>query len=255
MAQSTNSSSYQQGDPAAWYRKSLGRTIIYFSLGVVAVLGITAIIAVAASSKESSAAVKDILSLLLPVISVWVGTILAFYYGKENYETAAKSTADLVKQLTPEEKLKSIPAKSVMIPIEKASKLILDKPEDQMKLSDIIKRLDTEKKKRLPIMDTNGCIKFIAHRSTVDQFIVQKAFAGKQLTELTLKDLIDDKDYHNILTAGFGTINPSASLADAKILIDKIDLCLDVFITEDGTAQTKVIGWITNVIITEQARV
>jgi hypothetical protein len=67
--------------------------------------------------------------------------------------------------------------------------------------------------------------------------------------------MLDDGKYKLILENGFGTIPPTSNLADAKALMDKTPICLDVFITEDGTRNTKVLGWLTNVQIMEQARV
>jgi hypothetical protein len=37
--------------------------------------------------------------------------------------------------------------------------------------------------------------------------------------------------------------------------MEKIKICSDVFATEDGTINTKVIGWVTNIIVEEQSGV
>lgn len=53
--------------------------------------------------------IMTIFTTVVAVVGTWVGTILAFYFSRENFEAAAKSsaatTAALVKQLTPSEKL------------------------------------------------------------------------------------------------------------------------------------------------------
>jgi hypothetical protein len=42
---------------------------------------------------------------LLPLWGTWIGTVLAFYFGKANFEAATQSYKDAIKTLTPEEKI------------------------------------------------------------------------------------------------------------------------------------------------------
>lgn len=237
----------------------LARWIVLFSFGVIGALGLAAIIigALDSDATERFRAVKDILSLLLPVIGAWAGAVLAYYFSKENFEAAARSTSNLVQQLTPDERLRSIIATNVMIPIDNATKLTLSKPANATTLKkDIIDDiLDKQDRNRLPILDGQGRAQYMAHRSTIDQFIVQEVAKNIPLANLSLQSMLDDGKYKLVLENGFGTIQATSSLADAKDLMDKTPICLDVFITEDGTRNTKVLGWLTNVQIMEQARV
>ena len=57
------------------------------------------------------------LGVLLPVIGAWVGTVLAFYFGQVNFEAASRSAANLVRQLSPREKLQAEPAGHAMMKI------------------------------------------------------------------------------------------------------------------------------------------
>lgn len=243
------------------FRESVARWVVTFSLWALGILGLAAIVAgtVAGYSDGDKlfTFVKDVLSIILPMIGVWVGTVLAFYFSRENFEAATRSTAALVKQLTPEEKLKSVSVKDAMIAIETATKLILDKTEDQIKLKvDVIDALLEKeiKRSRLPILDKTGIIKYIAHRSLIDAFIAKSLATGKKLEDLTLKNLLDDTESKRIMES-FKTLSVTATLADAKILVDKDKNCADIFITEDGTPKTKVVGWVTDVKIREQSTV
>lgn len=238
------------------FRFNLARWIVIFVFSATGLIGITAIIA-AVWRDNAFQPVKDILGILLPVISAWAGTVFAFYFGRENFETAARSTAALVRQLTPEEKLRSIIFKEVMIPIDQAAKLILNKPENQIKLkADMIDGiLVKEGRERLPMLDQQGRIKFMAHRSLIDRFIVQETAKNKKAEDLTLADMLADAATKDVLEQSFQTVLETASLAEVKALMDKIKLCSDVFSTEDGTASTKVTGWVTNVIVRQQSTV
>src|SRR5205823_8752413 len=79
---------------------------------------------------------KYVLGVLLPVIGAWVGTVLAFYFGKENFEAASKSAASLVRQLSPREKLQAEPAGHAMMKINDVTtfKIPADKTEADIKI-------------------------------------------------------------------------------------------------------------------------
>jgi hypothetical protein len=194
---------------------------------------------------------------ILPLLGTWVGTVLAYYFARENFESASRSVREMAKQLTPMEKLKSIFIKDVMINIGKAVTFILGKPEKEIKLrADIIDaKLEKENYERLPILDTEGRIKYMAHRSLFDKFIGQETAKGKNPVDLTLQDMLDDAKYKDVLTGSFKTLLETSNLAEAKTLMDKIKICSDVFATEDGTPNSKVLGWVTNIIVGEQAKV
>src|SRR4051794_9075198 len=46
-----------------------------------------------------------VLGVLLPLWGTWIGTILAYYYSKDNFEVANKSVQQLVDKLTSDKKL------------------------------------------------------------------------------------------------------------------------------------------------------
>ena len=66
---------------SGWFREKLAIVIVVVSLVVVVVLGGIAIV----SSSERAGAADKILTMILPMISTWVGTVLAFYFGKSNW--------------------------------------------------------------------------------------------------------------------------------------------------------------------------
>jgi hypothetical protein len=240
----------------------LAKDFVRFGLLAVAVLGGAAIYAaLQGPDAERVDAVKDVLSILLPVISAWIGTILAFYFSEKNYAAATDSTTKLYQQFTTvEEKLKSITAKEVMIDISLATKLVLkeNQKESEIKLMEHIinGKLEPEGKNRLPILDHQMIPKYVIHRSIIDKFIVKVATAAipaKKSEELTLQDMLDDPFFANILKNSFRTVAETANLAQVKACIDKDDACSDVFVTEDGGKKSKVLGWITNVIVTKKS--
>jgi hypothetical protein len=194
MAETTTIRADQSNAPASdepKYRFNLAKWIIIFVFSVTGVIGVVAIVmATVFYNEKSFGSVKDILGILLPVLSAWAGAVIAFYFGRENFESGTKSSVALVRQLTSEEKLKSITIKDVMISIGKAVTFTLSNPEKDVKLkSDLVDaKLEKENKERLPILDPQGHIKYMAHRSLFDKFIVQEVAKTKKVEDLTLQD-------------------------------------------------------------------
>jgi hypothetical protein len=205
---------------------------------------------------SDKAKMDDHLRLILPMIGTWVGVVLAFYFGKENLETATRSLTAIAKASTGDDRLQSISVKDKMIP--RASMFFKSLPLAQVKLSDTLEEMTkAHKGERLPILGSAGEPAFVVHRSMIDKYLATTALnvtPAPSLKTLTLEDLFRDAEAQKI-AASFQTLKDSGTLADAKRLIVADDSCQDVFITQDGTRTTPVIGWITNVIIEENARV
>ncbi|MEI7869230.1 MAG: hypothetical protein WCI11_15180 [Candidatus Methylumidiphilus sp.] len=220
------------------------------------------------------------LGTLLPVIATWVGTVLAFYFGKDNYESAAKSASALVQQLTSREKLQRRFAKGAMMKLSEITYYQLAKGEDvkTLKLQTLIEsgfgKDKNKPRNRLPIISKEGLPLHVLHRSTLDGYVTAQlieslpAGAGDGQTEetdltktavafseLTLDMLVSSALYKDSMAKSFLTLKETQTLADAKDLLDGNKACLDVLVTENGTDQSKVIGWITNAMILTEATI
>ena len=263
MADNTQIPSNAQSDAEAIARSKIGRHVTYFALTITFLLGFTAIMVALVSNevndKERFAYVKDVLTIILPLVGTWVGTVLAFYFSRENFVAAAKQTADLVRQLTPEQRLQSIAATEAMLDMSAATtlKLTLPTPEDATKIkvkADVIEALlEKNKRNRLPIIDSTGKVLYVVHRNYIDKFLLKRAEAGgTQLADATLQDLLDAKDLKSIFQA-FAVVGKEAPLIVVKQAMDGNPNCSDAFVTEDGTKGSKAIGWITNVMVQEKA--
>lgn len=234
-------------------RFDIAKWVIAFSFTVIGVLGLASIVAVIKGDAAKVAQVKDILSILLPVIGAWAGTVIAFYFSRDNFETAAKSTKELVKQMTPEEKLAAVKIRDAMIPMDKAIKLTLDKPTNAYQVQkDLVAGLmEANGVNRLPMLGKQGEAKYIWHRSILDQFMVAAGLQGKALDDLTLEDLLADAKYKAIGEA-ICVLPEDSTLAEAKRTLDHNRNCSDIFITQSGKRDEAVIGWLTNGTILAQ---
>jgi hypothetical protein len=201
-----------------------------------------------------------VFTAVLPLFGAWVGTILAFYFGKENFEAATRSVTNIAKAVGFMEKLKEIKVKDKMIRREDMS--VIAKPDNdipQIKLTDILNTISSASKGvRLPILNDKDNPVYMIHRSVVDQYLAAQALSKPppaDLSALTLNDFLADKTLKDMVEKSFTAIKEDATMAEAKNAMDRTPNCQDVFVTTGGTIQEPVIGWITNVIIQEIATV
>jgi hypothetical protein len=253
------------------FRIALAKTVTTWALA--AILAIAALIIVVAginaiwgSAPERVVQFFDIskyvLGVLLPVIGAWVGTVLAFYFGQVNFEAASKSAQNLVRQLSPREKLQAEPAGHAMMKINDVTtfKIPADKTEADIKIKQLIdegfEKDKAQPRQRLPILDAQGRGKYVLHRSTVDAFVAPiKRPPDVDESTLTLKSLLEDPKVKDYILNSFLPLAPDATLADAKDLLDNNPQCLDILVTQDGTKNGTVVGWITNVMVLNAATI
>ena len=244
---------------------------------------------------------KYVFAAILPLLGTWVGAVLAHYFQKENLAAATHSISDLANKVASSDKLQSTPVKAVMIRPDRIDTLpdqLLDKPDNQIKLAELITHLNHGiKRDRLPLFRDNkktGPATRVLHRSSVERFITKQTFGGaaaeatdgegapavdsgagnarpqaatapetpKVVADLTLADLMNDSILGPVVRGSFAVVKADATLAEAKSAMDKasaalgsVGNCYDVFVTDNGKADETVIGWITNDIINENAKV
>src|SRR4029078_1549230 len=253
------------------FRITLARTVTTWAL--VAILAIATLIIVVAGvnafrdpGKEQRDQFFDmakyVLGVLLPVIGAWVGTVLAFYFRQVNFEAASKSAANLVRQLSPREKLQAEAAGKAMMKINEVTsfKVPPDKTEADITIRELIddgfEKDKSHPRQRLPILDAEGRGKYVLHRSTIDAFVAPlKRPPEVHESTLSLKDLLEDPKIKDYIVNSFLPLAPDATLADAKDLLDKNPQCLDILVTQDGTKNGIVVGCITNVMVLNAATI
>jgi hypothetical protein len=77
-------------------RSTLAYVVLSISIvGIVVLAGLTI-------SRDAQEA-KNVFNVVLPVFASWVGTILAFYFGRENFESANREVRSIFAQLTPQQ--------------------------------------------------------------------------------------------------------------------------------------------------------
>lgn len=253
-------------------------TIVLWGTCLFGALGMS--IAIVAMSRGNFGESKEILQILfsaiLPLFGTWIGTILAYYFSRENLLAANQTVRHLVDNITSDKKLESTKAGDVMIPIGELKYVEYKSGSDDntFNLKTHFLNFLTEKKiSRVILLDENKCAKYVLHKSTIEGFIAEQYFSTQDTgnppasppdspapssvmaKELTFADLIakGNTSVKDILLNGVKFIKEDANLSDAKILVKNFPACNDVFVTKNGSGSEPVLGWITNVTIAENS--
>jgi hypothetical protein len=231
------------------FQERLAIRVVIWGAGFVAVYSAAAVIAVALTGDGTKTAetAKDILNAVLPVVGTWIGTVLAFYFGKENYRAAAEETRlSLGQHLSKPAinfalKLADFAATSISVPDRAAAKILT--------LTSIKQSMGNFY--RVPVLNNLNAPLFVIHRQPVDSFRdaqsqAPKLLAAPAVANLTLADLLNDPVEGPRVQNSYALIPESATLADAKTAMATRSPCQDVFITKNGRDGEAVIAWLTN---------
>ena len=128
-------------------------------------------------------------------------------------------------------------------------------PIESVRLTELADRCDEHRLSRIPFLQSAGRICMIVHRSMIDRYLARKARQttdGMAITQLTLAQLVaDEPDMKRVFESGFEMVGREARLAEASAKMAANRDCQDVFVTESGRRDEPVLGWITNVMITQ----
>jgi len=220
------------------------RTILAFGITIAAVVGITYLSVQIVNSTGDTSKAQNVLNSVLPLFGTWVGTVLAYYFSRENFEAASTSTERLVDKLTPEERLRSTPVANVMI------KTIFSISDLTVKVEDIFKQLTKKETKRyLPILKKSGVLEALVYREGLMSYLYD--LPDVERPKKTLSDLLKEKKELK-QTPAF--VREGGTLAEAKDALEKIENCKVVLVTKSGASDEPVVGLLTSTDISKYSR-
>ena len=201
---------------------------------------------------------KWVLATVLPVIAAWVGGVMAYYFGKENFNAGAENAQKLLKEFksTEELKLETLKAGESGLEIDKAAVYRIPDGSNLEDVSlDLLRNAFTKDGKnyeRLPILDNKGCVRACLHMATLTKYLSslkngEKADPAKMTFGALAKKLAWDHE------KSFDTVSLTDRLISVQTIIKATKECSDVFVTADGTTSKPVIRWITNEDIVNMA--
>lgn len=194
-------------------------------------------------------AYEKVFNTLIPLIASWIGTVLAFYYGRENMEAAADRFLPLGK-----EALIDVPVKNIMIDLDTMvfeddipnsnNKLILEELRD---------KYNANRKNRIPFLTKDKLApQYIIQTDVIQRFLDENS-NNTNLKSLNVDDLISSEGYKNRFGLeepnGFVVVGPKTRVETAIEELNKIDDGKDIFVTEGGKKNGRVLGWITDSLL------
>jgi hypothetical protein len=225
-----------------WSRTLLTLIIVCSGILLIAILALKIIFLADGEAKFESA--KWVFNAIIPLIASWIGTVIAFYFGRENFESATRQAMALTK-----ETLDDLSVENIMINVKTIVYRKVDEADDAKSLlNPIITLYKDIDKDRIPIFSSLLKPRFIIQRSTMIDYINSKQSTKP---DLNLKDMLNDnpKKFSFETIEGFVVVSRTNTVEEALNKMNSIKGCQDVFITDSGKETGEVIGWLTNTMI------
>lgn len=232
------------------------RKRFFISLLIISICNIG--LAVTIVTFENALDPNTVFTAIVGLVGSWVGTVLTFYFSKDNFDAATKSTQDVIDKITSKNDLDSISAEESMIPLKDISflKMEPEKGPGNYPLRELVSQYFS-RRNRLPVLNAELYPLYILHRSLVDRFLAEH-YLGPKEDDPTLDSLL--KNYKDQMSA-FVTVKTADSLNFAKSTMENASheaegvIVSDVFVTKNGSKKSEVIGWITNSLILEKSKI
>jgi len=240
-------------------RDRIARYVVWFFGGglllvslVIAVTGAN----VAQQPEQKISVLMQVFTAIIGVVGTWVGTVLAFYYSKDNFEAASQQSRALAEQLSPD-RLRTLSVERVMIRRSAIKTLSVQTGRDEDVAVNKVKEAISGVS-RLVVVNANDSVRYIIHESLVYRDIVQRGGKKRdnagQDVDRTLADLLKDDVDIGRAALLIAFVDAGGTLADAKAAMEKVVGARDVIVTTGADSAKPVLGWITNNIIVENSR-
>lgn len=241
-------------------RERIALGVLIASIG--AVLVISGIVVWKGKDKETS---QNVMSATLPLYGTWVGTILAFYFSRNAFEsasTASSRNAEMYNQFArglvsaaspPNDMLAKIPLKSL------ANGLVFSENDLAKPINDVVADMVSKERYRVIVVDAEKKYVDLISRINASAFLApagsssaQPANANSPSTQPSIKDYLDWRRNQGAKVQPIVVFLPeTATLADADAKLKETPGCRDVVVTSDGNPTSSVVVYVTDTDINE----
>jgi predicted transcriptional regulator len=228
------------------FRSRLAGWIVGLSVVGISLLS-AATIVLATTDNTQAETTRLVFGSVLPLFGTWVGTILAFYFARENFAAATESTLRLTGQLTAETPVSDamIPRSAMMV-----HQLAAGEGEAEVPLRALVDRMQMTGFKRIPVLEADGAVVWVIHESLILSYAqfqsvsaTDDSFLGESLADLRSVPAL------RALSEAIAFVDKRARVRDARERMRATSGCNDVFVTETGAPTEAVVGWITNTLL------
>lgn len=212
------------------------RIITYSPIGLVllALFVIAAGVWIGPDSLEENT--RLVFNALLPLFGTWVGAVIAFYFSRENFESASKSVSaanEAVRDMAAQtlERLRAINVRDIMVPRTKMQVLQLgqtEDPEAQINFRQQVLERFVVPVTRLPVLGHDDRFRYMIHESMAYKFVSDQWRQGTGLSDnATLQDFLNHKDMRDLVSKAIAFVAATETLADAKAEMEHVQRCQD----------------------------
>lgn len=208
-----------------------------------------------AATHDENDNVTRVFNTILPVLASWIGTVIAFYFGKESFDSANTQIREantqlyeMIKKLTPEEMAKN-PIVGIMRRFSEivCYKIPEGKSDIDIKLQEIYDAMIIGKVSRLPILNFNDTVRYIIHDSRIQKYLFNNHIESREPTLFDFIEYYKKEAIEYGLNKGFVVVSATTSVEEAKKTLEKCTTCQDIFITGSGSEKEPIIGWVSNI--------
>jgi len=225
-------------------RSTIARNVAIFA--ICGVVGLSALVLIFSTENDRSA--RFVFGAVLPLLGTWVGTILAYYFARENLAAATQSVSSFADRFIPNDRDDNIPVKDRMRKLADIRRIPVKEGDDgNAKLVDLIK----DGVERVVIVNTDAkkdVLRFLIYKSVIDAYRLQPGkFRGKTADTVTLEELLSDGKNRELFTSSWAVIDQNGTVGEARRrMTQKGEKCNDVFVTESGSPDSPIVGWLTD---------
>jgi hypothetical protein len=218
--------------------------LIIVSLSIVGMAIVSFLVIIFASDADRPEMARLVFASILPLLGTWVGTVLAFYFARENLEAATNSTIQLARRIEPDTPVAQIMIKRADIV---SFDLAANADPEQVALHELQQKMTAAGKHRIPILNASGAVVYVVHDSLIARYAASlgKDPADPNAFTEAVGDLRQNAEYKKAVEA-IAVVGPAAVVTDARSAMRAIDGCNDVFVTTAGQRMDPVVGWLTN---------
>ena len=242
-------------------RERIGLGVLMASIG--AVLIISGIVVWKGEDKQQAA--QNVMSATLPLYGTWVGTILAFYFSRNAFEsasTASSRNAEIYNQFArglvsgaspPNDTLAKVSLKSL------ANGLIFSENDLAKPLNDVVADMVSKERYKVIIVDAEKKYVDLISRINASAFLAPAASGSAPPANVnsptvspSIKDYLDWRKNQGAKAQPIVVYLPeTATLADADAKLRETPGCRDVIVTIDGSPTSPVVVYVTDADIHE----
>jgi hypothetical protein len=254
-------------------REKVALGVIILSGAGIAVVAVVAIWAgTYATTDPNRNLVMTVFNTLIPMFGTWVGTVIAFYFSRENFATATTATRELVSQFG-DDRLRQIAVKDAWIPVDAIEAVTVGARAENTISFDEVKAKLSGRVSRIPVWDQNKVVRYVIHESMIYRFLAAPPAAPPPAAPTpagappaappppapapTLQDFLNftfNGTTMRIAVSRIAWISQDSTLAAARDKMTSVPDCQDVFVTATGQPTESVLGWLTNADIAKKAK-